>query len=154
MYLKCGKEIKGEITLFELLDCCIKILVLETDEIKRTFYLLLATVTEILETLKCLELKTNRSSLLSLYQEKRIYLGKVLVLYFHTLPEYVPGGGNQNLSLAEGGFLSTNSVQNSTGQIPKQPHPVRLAFEVRWTRHPEVPSNLIYFKGLGFCVVR
>lgn len=102
MYQKCGKETKGEITRFELLGCCIKVHVLETDETQRIFYLLLATVTEILDILKCLKSKTNRSPLLSLYEQERKHLGKVLVLYFHILPGYVPGGGNQNLSLAEG----------------------------------------------------
>lgn len=67
--------------------------------------LYLATVTEILDTLKCLKLKTTRSPLLSFYQEERKYLGEVLVLYFHTSPGYVPGGGDQNLSLAEGGLF-------------------------------------------------
>lgn len=105
LYQKCGKETKGEIITFELLGCCIKTHILETDEKQRTFYFFLAKVTEILETLKCLKLKTTGCPLLTLYQEERKYLGKVLVLYFHTLHGYVPGGGDQNLSLAEGGLF-------------------------------------------------
>lgn len=88
-------------------------------------------MTEILDTLKCLVLKTNRSPLLNIYQEERKYLGKsISVVFSHITWIYTRRRGSKAV-LGRKGIISADSVQNSTGQIPKQPHPVRFAFEVR-----------------------
>lgn len=115
LYKKCGKEIKGEIAMFGLLGCCIKIHLLETDKIQRTSYLLLATLIEILDTLKCLELVSSVKSLLG---RKKISGKSICVVFSHITWICTRRRGSKYV-LGRRGIISRDSVQNSSGKFPK-----------------------------------
>lgn len=95
----------------------------------------------------------KKPSLLSVYKEERQCLGNVFALYFRILPGYVPWGRDQNLSLVED-YLFPQIVFKT--QVDKHSNLILLDLLLSkcWTRHPGVPFNLTYSKGLWVSVVK